>query len=825
MAYTEANKNYFDFNKGIITETSPLNRPEGTSIDERNFELFAVEGYRKRRKGLNVETTTTHGHNVNTGLGRGTLATFDSYRWDNPGNVTDTSFVVVKDGSILRFWQEVAGEFTVPTALANVFNILDLYDYRADASTSRANIDDAHVSYSSGMGFLFVNCELTDALMITWDTTDGMIVRKVTPWERDLDGLDDGLIGNARPVSLTQNHAYNLWNQGWPANQITTYFTANGVYPSNAQIWHYGKLITPSTGREGFDVQHLDAQDFGNAPAPKGRIVKHMYDHDENFITYHVASPAGATIAWNNATKLWTVTTVDPHGLAASNLIMIVNGNLKTNTSGYAPEYDLTGGWFVNTVPSATTFTLSDPTWASSETAWRMLDDLNIILPGSVAGTLPPYWDSNNTKRYGKNTFFANRLWIGGMDDERYGKRVYFSQIGTTPEKLTKFYQESDPTSEHIADLYPTDGGFVSIPDMGRLLRMETFGKFLILFADNGIWAVGPGDAKEFRADDYSVVEIARLDLVESEAIVKTGSDIIFWASEGMFIITMDQVNAEPSIQNISKTTVQTLYQNVLKNNVMPIKGSFDNVNNRVFWLYNDTTATDWNAAHQYSWQANRILILDLTIGAWYKYDLPTNDSSKLFQPVAMQMPKEFTTRYASVKLMVMGDSSLGTDRMLWHTFSNDTNFRDLDDYILNGGTASHPIPVLDTSYELMGDAMRNKFANYVFCYFNRTEDTAVANGGGYDLTTESGCLLSVRWDWTDNTISGKYGTARQVYRLGRYLPPGAAGDWENGFPVVVTKNKVRGTGRSLHLHFEGEEDKDVQLLGWAINLQGVTKP
>jgi len=82
----------------------------------------------------------------------------------------------------------------------------------------------------------------------------------------------------------------------------------------------------------------------------------------------------------------------------------------------------------------------------------------------------------------------------------------------------------------------------------------------------------------------------------------------------------------------------------------------------------------------------------------------------------------------------------------------------------------------------------------------------------------ESSCLMSARWDWSDNEISGKVATAHQVYRHVRAFQPAGAGPYEDGYPVVVTRNKVRGRGRALQLRFEGEPEKDTHILGYSTN-------
>ena len=47
--------------------------------------------------------------------------------------------------------------------------------------------------------------------------------------------------------------------------------------------------------------------------------------------------------------------------------------------------------------------------------------------------------------------------------------------------------------------------------------------------------------------------------------------------------------------------------------------------------------------------------------------------------------------------------------------------------------------------------------------------------------------------------------------------------DYETGFEVVTSKNKLRGRGKAFALHMETEAGKDCRILGWSISLNGNT--
>jgi len=101
--------------------------------------------------------------------------------------------------------------------------------------------------------------------------------------------------------------------------------------------------------------------------------------------------------------------------------------------------------------------------------------------------------------------------------------------------------------------------------------------------------------------------------------------------------------------------------------------------------------------------------------------------------------------------------------------------------------------------------------------------------------------LMTPFWDWTDDTqwvdqaspvvqqdwstnptdgntgVSGKIGKQVQTYKNIRSFAPTET-DSVDGYPVIATRHKVRGRGRTLSLRFDGAAGKDSHLLGFTIN-------
>ncbi|RLG28263.1 hypothetical protein DRO03_10250, partial [Methanosarcinales archaeon] len=148
------------------------------------------------------------------------------------------------------------------------------------------------------------------------------------------------------------------------------------------------------------------------------------------------------------------------------------------------------------------------------------------------------------------------------------------------------------------------------------------------------------------------------------------------------------------------------------------------------------------------------------------------------------------------------------------------------------GGETYHGVDApahLLTGYIGNGDYQRNKQIPYIFFHFRRTESGLIQPTvpDGEDiadypmvLAAPSSCLVSAQWDWTTSANAGKWGRQFQAYRYRRkYLGVDVNDPYDTGFATVVSKSKLRGSGKVVSLLLESEPEKDLDLLGWSLTL------
>jgi hypothetical protein len=130
----------------------------------------------------------------------------------------------------------------------------------------------------------------------------------------------------------------------------------------------------------------------------------------------------------------------------------------------------------------------------------------------------------------------------------------------------------------------------------------------------------------------------------------------------------------------------------------------------------------------------------------------------------------------------------------------------------------------LITGHEMGGDTQRAKQVPYLTLHFNRSESGFQEVNGELEAVNPSSCTVTARWDFSDNTSSGKWGVPFEGYRLNRnFIPTGLSDDFDYGYSVITTKTKVRGRGRAVALKLETAPAKDCQIIGWGMPITGGT--
>jgi len=803
MPVSGGTKHYNTFLSGIQTDASVINHPDGFSLDELNLQLKR-DGSRERRLGIQVEDGSSEILAAGVSASAGTYQTF---RWDNVADNPGLTIHVVKINKYVGFLQEAT------TRLAGTLGWINL-DANQFYTVTSPSPDDEYLDFAIVKGKLVITGNGLAPLICSYDSSRavGIIVKKVQLRVRDFLDVEDGLGVTTRPPApLSIAHQYNLHNHGWDNTFINNYFGSVAVYPSNAQIQHLGKVDSGAGVADVFLATQLDSITFGSKVAPRGSFI---------VTNGHSNTPTSVSLRMENngeisamtevvANTTYRFTTVAAHNMVAADKVVISDASVSyIDTGGRATSHGL-DLYLTITAVAATTFDCAI-SWPEYASGWSYEGGGEWAQQIATAGDFNSKYNPALVTPTGPGACasFAGRLWLGTMEssNEIFRSTIFFSQVVQTDSDYKKFYQDGDPTAEFENELVATDGGTLVIPGMGHVLRMEEQGDSLVLWADNGIWVVGPGDSGRFQPDNFSISRIGNIVALSRKSIVEAEGDWYFWAREGIFKTTTTNTG-QITIASVTANKFQNGYLGLAASPqlLFDTEGRYDDYSKVITWVH----------------QGGHTLRYDIELDAFSKYQFATDEAGVTASVVGATALKFNQVNEERIKYLVVNTD----DRFSFHDLTN-ADYSDFDGMVT--GASGEVLPYLLTGHEIAQSPNLRKTATYITVYMGRSETAFVDDGmGGAIPDLESSCLMYIRWEWTDSIAAGgKWANPLQVYKHRKsFIPPtGIGDDYDDGFPLIVTKNKIRGRGRAMQIKFEGEAGKEMRLLGWSSTLL-ITSP
>jgi len=446
----------------------------------------------------------------------------------------------------------------------------------------------------------------------------------------------------------------------------------------------------------------------------------------------------------------------------------------------------------------------------------------------SFVSGVPSLSNEVETSRFTTVTSFSSRVFFTGLRSSKNSGKIFFSQIIQEINDIGEFLQKNDPTSEEISDLLDTDGGVIVIPEASTIKKIYAFRNSVFVFADNGVWQI-KGVDDVFKPTAYSVGRISEVGILTPGSFTAAEGVPFWWSRHGIHTLQFDEFG-NASEQNLSIGTIQTFWDELGTNAKQTVQATYDKVNKKIFWLYK-------NRDEEISNKYNRVLVLDVTLQAFYPWkfednldDLINRDYILGFQfypgygstgntfeilsntddvesnsvpVVSTQMvPLEdnnvsivFFVRDVSASRMTMGILG-GTDFLDWGVVNYES--------------------YAETGYEFGGDLVLKKTAPYLVFYLRETEQGFTGDDtNGYEVVNNSSLLVSTYWDFKKTPSS----TPQEVYK--RKLPfvvdPSNLSQYPSQESMVITRIKCRGRGRSMKFRMESQQGKDFIYLGHGV--------
>lgn len=257
---------------GLNTDFTALNFPKNTCTECFNV-VFDPSGRVQRRFGFDFEENASFKNVVKD------EDIVTSYLWKEVNGNGDTNLFVVQIGGTLYFYETTANSISAGL----VVDFVPLSDF-AVSGVSTFDVNPCH--FTHGKGKLFVTNPDCEPFYVTY-ISNVIAATQIDVEIRDFAGVDDSLAVTDRPTAqvstLTKEHKYNLFNQGWYFNSnaaLTSWDSARTDMPSNADVWWYYKNTS-----DAFDATTIANYDPGETPAPKGHYVVNAWNIDREDVS------------------------------------------------------------------------------------------------------------------------------------------------------------------------------------------------------------------------------------------------------------------------------------------------------------------------------------------------------------------------------------------------------------------------------------------------------------------------------------------------------------------------------------------------------------
>lgn len=773
MASREALKNYYTFSKGLMTEASPLTPVEGACSDMSNVVLESDGSLRSRQAlELIASEITIEG---STAIGTAySYAVAESIENDTPASS--------------RLALYIGGEYIY------VFNIEDI---TAPSLIDSVAVPPSPTGYTliAGRGVFVATCGEYDPVILRKSNTGtgGYYATSVVLYERDLVGIDDGYPATFRPTTLTNAHQYNLLNQGWTSTGwATVQASAVAAYPSNADVYASMLYTAVGTGKLAIDPVALDTVGVSRGHAPRGHVVRSVFNQSD-FSTFVDYGPVHIVAGYVSATSgivatQFTIEVYDDVTGTVGATVTVAGLSIQYRDGSKSNWMDLSGSYAVvsATYSSATdrtsiVFDINIPvyfwTWNVALGTVTSLDT-TIYNPSAITESARPQCAA----------FFAGRLWYSGIvptTNYRLQSAVFFSRVLESMDVAGHCFQVGDPTATSGNEVVDSDGGMIPIAEMGTVYKMLPLGRSLILFAENGVWAVsGTANGGLFTPTSFQTQKLSGRGVASKHCAVAADGVVFYYSNSYLMAVIPDENSGNLTVRSVSDSVTTKMADLEAVHTASRVFLTYDMYNKRVLIGYG-VSPVDYGDVD------TEVLVFDTTFGAFLplSYTGEYMDASNYAGLCGVfGVSYKYTKETGAVYLGLKNTADVFTVGFYTQTGTGiiDAHHDDADEYESYMTTAPSPLD----------SARMTKTMPQVGVFMERLADSTLKVQG--------------RFSWSADGNSGKWGTKQQCY-----FDRGASYD------VCWRTLRIRGDGKAVQLHFTNDAQGPFHLYGWDVQYTG----
>lgn len=760
-----------NFTKGLITEATGLNFPENAATDSDNSE-YTLIGDTIRRIGINQEINGAGNHIsvANSGI--------NNYKWNNVGGDGLTEIVVEQVGLTLYFYKSSAATVASPLSMQLLVSTVSLSSFVAIGNTLDASKE---CQFTDGNGYLFVFHPQCDPFYCTYAA--GIITGvPIQISIRDFAGIFESSAVNTRPTSLSQDHLYNLVNQGWTQGNPWSSGSTSGNAASLGVKSFFITAGLPVSLGDVVLIENAHQATIGGVFFAGGTVVMSasVTGYVGNTLTLNVFSvnPGWVGFGYDD----WLITPTN-HGYIST--WVASEGNYPSNADVWWYFKDST-----NTFNPATTQPSIDLSTGNAPKGAILLNPFRQTR--TAASGVSGITDITTNVRPRTGCWFQGRVFYTGVDDSfvatgdaiytTWTENIYFSQIVQTSADFGKCFQTNDPTSENLFDLLPTDGGVITIQGCGSIYKLFPLQNALLVFAANGIYYITGSQGIGFAANDYNIIQLSHIRSISSTSYVDINGWPMFWNEEGIYQVSpaSDGQNSAGSVRSnqiqvnpITVGTIQSFYDEIPVSSKKFARGAYDPIEYVVKWIYKDTEAAGVTDRYKF----NKILNF--------------NTYNKAFFPYTVDISNNYITGI----VYVSSPGGLNTpDSTIKYSKANitDVSFADENDTTYVDWGSINYVSTFTTGYKIRGQGIKRFQPVYVQVYCR-------TNG------VDSGYKIQSLWDYSTDRNSGRWSSVQLINNP------------FNHYGTVFKRHRLRGHGFAVQFKFTSVDGLPFDIQGWAV--------
>lgn len=401
----------------------------------------------------------------------------------------------------------------------------------------------------------------------------------------------------------------------------------------------------------------------------------------------------------------------------------------------------------------------------------------------------------------GLETFSARIFYAGFSSHPDLNGVVLYSPVLTNRKSAGICRQDGDPTSSTAPNPLDTDGGYIVIPEAGRIFDLRVLGSTLLVFASNGVWSIsGDGVNSGFTHLSHRVSKVSEIPAFSKASISTMLGSLVYIGVGGIYTIQLDSSLGGVKFNSIIKGKLDTWFRQLSESQKINSKVTFDPEVGILYMLFVD-----------------KILVLRLSTGSFYLFDITST------------VPVEVGVSLPNLKVYPITTSNnnypLGYTKeeipygAIFFVDGYACSFIN-PQYIDYGSTTPYVSSVSIGAYNFK-DLYRTKQVFRLISDLERTESISHTDvNGDVIIEDESSCLVRPVWDYSTSSLTGKIGKWFQTYASVRFVSFGGNGD-SYDYKIHTTKRRLRGSGRALQLDIKSEGNKHLELKGYVLEVEG----